>query len=270
MKVSQASAVFALAGVAAAIGSNAVAQPAAKKSPARPAAKKTPVKPTAKVPAQPAGIGGLYLRVMTYSYPTFSISNEAWYFTNDGKVAYGPKGGLDPFDWEKAAQEKPGNVGTYRIEGDKITFTWGGGRKPETRKFARKGKDLELDGIFTSRVPQFKPGQKLKGHWSWGATVGRGTGAVVGAARGLTLNPNGTFSSGSIGSASIESSAGSAAGKSESETSGTYHFSGNTLVLKRVDGQVSRHTVYPFGDNDQTANPEFLYLDGSMMSLSKG
>lgn len=215
-------------------------------------------------------LAGLYFRMVSYhngSY--FEFHQEHYYFTADGKAYMGvPRGGLENFDWTAAAREKPTITGTYDIADGKLTITWAdANKKPTSMPFKRKEEgNVELDGLFTSKVGRFEKDTKLEGTYSWAGSSGGGMVAFVGSARSITFAKDGTYKASAVGSASINAAGQTIAGSSESIDEGTYTISGNTMTLTHKDGSTTHHTVYPFTNID---NQLEINVDGAMMAPSK-
>lgn len=208
---------------------------------------------------QPGQLDGLYLRVQMGSG---SITLEHFFFTADGRVVQGvPSGGLDGDVMDRV---RTSDVQRYELVGDELVFTDATGKRTEHGFKRLEDGDLELDGLYTASVPLFLPGAKLDGSWGSSASVGAGTGATVSAAWTLAFRPDGTFTSSGVGGTSIETRTGSAGAESSFESEGTYTLSGNTLTLVHADGRTTRHTVYPYGEGEQTARPERVNVDGRM------
>lgn len=154
-----------------------------------------------------------------------------------------------------------GRIGRWRVEGDRL-ITVGGDGAERVRRFRRlDGPDLEIDGIYTSRVPAFAPGRRLDGQWG-------GSAAIAGAAGAWTLRflLDGTFISSGVTGAAVAAGGQTHSGESAAASRGTYELSANTLVLRHADGHVDRRTAYPFGEGEQTARPERINIDGMMFT----
>ncbi len=235
----------------------------AKKAAARkaPAVKTVAAKPLPRGKAIPTG---LYFRIQQWFFNgSLSISQEHFAFWDNGRVYRGiPKGGLESFNWAAAARKEPGQCGTYTIAGNNITFKMLDG-KTSSMKFARKGKDLELDGLFTSQQTKYAPNSRLNGTFEGGASVSGG-GSYIANVQSLKFTSSGQFQSSAIGAVSADTTAGTVSEKSESNSSGTYRLSGNTLVLRHKDGRVTSHTVYPY---DMGKGKKAINVDGTMMHL---
>ncbi len=208
---------------------------------------------------QPAALDGLYFRIQMWSG---SISQEHFFFSPDGRVVQGvPKGGLDAGTMDRMQKEE---VQRWELVGEKLVITDAAGKRREHDFKRAEGQDLELDGLFTQRVSSFTKERRLEGSWGSSASAGGGTGATVSGAWTLTFRPDGSFTASGVGGTSIETRGGSAGAQSSSESTGTYTLSGNTLVLEHGDGRQTRHTVYPYGEDEQTARPERINVDGRM------
>lgn len=214
-----------------------------------------------------AGLEGAYLRVQSWFFNgRVTLENEGWFFTREGRVAKTPKGGFDA-QALLAAKEARRSDGVYWIEGDKLFLHWARGGKIEEHKLERKGRDLEIGGLFASRAESFKKGWRADASYEGGATaVGGGT--FVAASNTLALRRDGTFGRSAIGSASVATIDGTIGGGSSGTSEGTYEFDGFTLTLNHADGRTERFTVFgALGRNNQGA-PDYLWRDGQMMKRS--
>lgn len=227
-----------------------------------------PPPPQHPFPALPAdaktGLDGAWLRTETFMWGTsLSLTNHVWFFTANGRVSRAPSGGFDPAVFAQAASTSHPYSGTYRIEGEKIVIDWAGGAKPTTYNFAREsGGGIKLGGLGCTPVRPFKTDWRVNARFEGGASTGGG----VSSANSLTLAADGTFTRSSIGSVSATTRDGTVSAGSQSSHDGTYTFDGFTLRLVKNDGTTKTHTVAAFGEADAESRPEYLYLDGGMLS----
>ena len=211
-----------------------------------------------------AGIEGGFLRVQSWFFNgRASMENQGWFFTKDGRVAMTPKGGFDAQAFSKAATARKTD-GVYWIEDGRLLVRWANKAKTEEHKFARKGDDLEIGGLFASRVPGFKKGWRADVRFEGGATSSGG-GAFAATSNTLTLRRDGTFGRFALGSASVTTVDGTHGGSSSSASDGTYEFDGYTLTLKHADGREERFTVFGAFSRDAQGAPEYLWREGQMM-----
>jgi hypothetical protein len=189
------------------------------------------------------GPDGLYL--MTRSV-FGGLSTEAYRF-DDGAVIRNP---IAP------DQQRPEDVGTYVIDGDKMTMTFGG----------RAGKgDIEPgdSGCFFWDMGNFCPvgafdDDTLDGTYSGGASVG---GGAVASAVTVRFAPDGTYTLSSLGSVST---ADAAAGSSAAER-GSYEIDGNLLTLAPEGGAPRSLTTFPYDDGTEGTHPRRIFFGGVML-----
>lgn len=211
-----------------------------------------------------AGLEGAFLRVESWFFNgSVSFENQGWFFTRNGRVALTPKGGFEAQAFSQAAKARKSD-GVYWIAEGKLFVRWANKAKTEEYKFAHKEDDLEIGGLFASRVSGFRKGWRGDVTFEGGATASGG-GAFAASSNTLTLRRDGTFGRVTMGSASIATSEGTRGGSSSSATDGTYEFEGHTLTLKHGDGREERFTVFGAFDRDAQGAPEYLWRDGMMM-----
>jgi hypothetical protein len=217
-----------------------------------------PAPAPAAAPRRAAAAGTLYLQVRTTGSGT---DMEHWLLLPGNRVYQGvPLGGLEYFDIDAARAAEPRQCGTYTLGGGKMHIRWGGGRPPETLDYATEaGGDLRLDGLFAKRCGRFPADHRLGGEYTGGAAVGGGTGSFVAGSRTIRFRPDGTFTSSAIGGVAFSGRGYNDSAASRGRSSGAYQISGNTMILRHADGTVTRHTVYPYG-NDR------ISVDGQMMA----
>lgn len=179
---------------------------------------------------------GLYLRT-TYAFGNLSLSTI--YVGKGHRIAMDPKHGVDPFDFDAAAKEMPSQVGTFRIEGNKIVVTWTGGKKVDRLDVEfEKGQLSAYDGGLVTKADAYPKGKTLAATFA-----GSGQTANVSASRTLALTADGKYTMTQIGG--IRAIPGNT-GIAEKTTQGSYKLYGNTLVLTPSSGPATKHTVLPF------------------------
>jgi hypothetical protein len=206
-----------------------------------------------------AQLDGLYMIVR---FVGGSISQIYHFFTPAG-YAYAdvPPGGLERFDFAKAAKDNPSTTGTYAVKGEKLVIKFADGKERELSYAINKEKgNVELDGLYAHKAQPFKQGTTFDGQYSGGGAVGGGTGTFVASSRTITFRPDGTYAASATGSIAFKNPGSEGGGGGTSKESGTYSVSGNTLELKRADGTTTRHTIFPYELNKKVQ----LNIDGSM------
>jgi hypothetical protein len=120
-------------------------------------------------------------------------------FSPDGHVYEGcpANGRLDHFDFAAAAIREPAKTGTYRVNGDRIEFVWGGGRKPESSPLRFTSDEVEFLNEHWTRADT---GAGIKNAtWLIGAfwyQIGGAVGGVSGISQNwYTFRSDGTFES---------------------------------------------------------------------------
>ncbi|MCW5550370.1 MAG: hypothetical protein KIT44_15515 [Opitutaceae bacterium] len=210
-----------------------------------------------------AGIEGAFLRVETfYLNGGLTLSNQAWFFTKDGRFSKAPAGG---FSFKDFAVKAPTD-GSYWIDGGKITLAYADGSAPVSYDFKDKGDELVWGGLGSSRVEGFRKGWRFDGEYEGGASIG---GGAVMASSTLVFRRDGTFARESVANVSGTSDRSVVTAGTTGASAGTYEFDGFTLTL-RSNGEPARsYTVLAFGDKDEAGRPEYLYRDGTMMRRQK-
>jgi hypothetical protein len=217
-----------------------------------------------------AGLSGLY--VATESRQQFNVNTkfydyivrQVYYlFAPDGRVYRGlPKGGaLDDFDFDRAAETDPANLGTYRLAGNTIQFDWPGGQTAPPLAFSRGQDGLRIGSNNFFRVGSFD-GQRLEGLYARGSFTNLSGGAGVasggvGGEQRIAFSRDGRFAQrGFVGFAGTGGGT-SAAASQGGQAAGTYRVSGNTLELTYADGQTARLTFFLY-----PREPNVLVIDG--------
>jgi hypothetical protein len=201
--------------------------------------------------ASAQGLDGLFLQ-MRFAFGNFQENH--YFFGPEGQYLMDvPEGGLTSDDVARACAKRPKQCGTYTLLGPNLVLTPREGQ-PETMTIERSPDgNLKLDGRFTKKVDKFAAGAKLSGIYSRIDNAG----GAISAAQSYTFNPDGTFTSSSLGA--VTTSQGT--GQSKSSASGTYRLSGNTLELT-ANGAVRRIVAYPYdvGKGDVRLNLDGVFF----------
>ncbi|MCC6414783.1 MAG: hypothetical protein IT582_02610 [Opitutaceae bacterium] len=210
-----------------------------------------------------AGIEGVFLRVESFFMGTsLTLSNQAWFFTKDGKFSRAPSGGFS----FKGFEPKRNSDGTYWVAGGKITFAYADGSKPLTYDFQNKGDELKWGGLGASRVEGFPKGWRFDGVYEGGASIG---GGAMASSSAVEFRRDGTYAREGVANVGNTTSQSVVSGGAQSRGAGTYAFDGYTLTLKPNDGAAVSYTVIAFGEKDAAGRPEYIYRDGTMMKRQK-
>ena len=223
-----------------------------------------------KFPARPdgaaAGIEGAFLRVESFYWNgRLSLTNQAWFFTKNGRFIQSPTGGMDLKAFAEA--EDAGKTGgSYWVEGDKLTLAWADGSKATVYSFTKDGDGYLLDELGTVRVKGFKRGWRFDGAYEGGASITGGSGGTsIATSNTVVFRKDGTFARSSIGTFSSKGDSTEISGGGQSEGAGTYEFDGYSLTLKPKDGAETCYTVFAFGGEDDEGRPFYIYREGTMM-----
>lgn len=205
----------------------------------------------AVLPLSACGSGdpdGLYL--MTRS-AFGGLTTEAYRF-DDGAVVRNP---IAP------DEQRPEDVGTYAIDGDQMTMTFGG---DATTSEVEPGDG----GCFFWDMGNFCPvgafeDDTLDGTFSGGASVG---GGVVASVVTVTFSPDGSYTLSSLGSVSTADASAASGG----EERGTYEIDGNLLTLTPEGGAPRSLTTFPYDDGSEGAQPRRIFFGGGMLKRQDG
>ncbi|MFO0867038.1 MAG: pentapeptide repeat-containing protein [Gemmataceae bacterium] len=219
--------------------------------PAPPAPPITPG-PGAKLP-----LDGLYMKVYQANG---SAIIELFYFTPDGKVSTRPFGGLNPFDWAKAAKTFSGYTGTYTIQGGNILMRMGDGKtRKETYGINNEG--VQLDGYLAQKMPSFPQGAKLTGRWSGSSSSVGGVDRAT-SSWSFHFGNDGTYEWERQGAVFAKGPDVTGFGGANARERGTFALSGNTLRLTPSQGQPRSMTIFPYEGygNEQQFNIEGMFF----------
>jgi hypothetical protein len=240
------------------------------------------VRAVAPVPPPPvAEKGDLQLDGIYFQIQSLAIGGQVRfiyiykYFLPDGHVYEGmPPGGAvkpNPTAEDIAALSKASanHFGVYKITGDQLVIQ----RGAETVKHSfalQKGGDLNaivFDGLFATRLLQFKDNQTLDGKYATTFSYAGGgrDRFAFSSVTSITFHPDGTFSGASLSGSSSRNNQGDL---NRTSDSGTYRASWNTLTLTHADGKVEQMTAAPMFEKD-TPTPQRLNLNGVMYELQK-
>lgn len=186
---------------------------------------------------------GLYL--MTRS-AFGGLSTEAYRFA-DGAVVRNP---IAP------DQQRPEDVGTYAIDGSRMTMTFAG--RPGTSEI-----EPGDGGCFFWDMGNFCPvgafeDDTLDGTYSGGASVG---GGAVASTVSVKFAPDGSYEISSQGSVST-ADAGAIGSAGER---GRYEIDGNLLTLTPEGGAPRSLTTFPYDDGSEGAQPRRIFFGGGML-----
>ena len=193
-----------------------------------------------------SGNGTTYLRTLYTAFGGGSLTISWIYLGNDGTIVYNPKHGVNPVDMDAEKGDNSENVGTYKIEDEKIKITWSNNKTDEWSIEKKDGEISIIDGGITTVPNQFKEGETIQGSFSAMAL-----GGSFSRVQTMTFRKDGTF--GVSTSTAVNNDYVSEIGKNSSE--GTYKLNGNTLRMKFDDG------------NEQVANIAHWKEAGEKLTL---
>jgi hypothetical protein len=187
---------------------------------------------------------GLYL--MTRMNYGSSLETTAYRF-EDGRVIRNP---IAP------ELQKPEDVGTYAVDGDKMSMTFGGDTSESEIEAGDNGCFFWDMGNFCP-VGEFED-DTLDGTFAGGASAGFG---AVSSAMTVTFKPDGTYTLSSTGA--VVTSEGTAG--STGQESGTYELDGTVLTLTPNGDAARSLTTFPYDDGSQGAQPRRMFFGGGML-----
>ena len=190
--------------------------------------------------------GTTYLRTLYTAFGGGSLTISWIYLGNDGTVVYNPKHGVNPVNIEAEKGDNAENVGSYKIQDDKIKITWSNGKTDEWSIEKKDGEISIIDGGITTVPNRFKKGETIEGSYSAMAL-----GGSFSRVETMTFRKDGTF--GTSTSTAVNNDYVSEIGENSSE--GTYELNGNTLRMRFKDGK------------EQVANIAHWKEDGEKLTL---
>ncbi len=183
------------------------------------------------------GQSGLFMRTSYWS----GQLNISWlYFTNDGRVIYNPMFGTNPIQIEKEIKENGKNVGTFRLNGNKMNVKWGDGRDQNINVEFQKGELSAFDGGLCSKAKPFAFKYFSDKTYSGNSGVGNVTRQET-----LFLGKDGKFRSDRIGAVSGDGNFTGVAAVNAKD-GGTYSIVGNTIIFRHGDGTERRVVAQPY------------------------
>lgn len=183
------------------------------------------------------GQTGLYMRTMFWG----SQLDISWlYFTNDSKLVYNPKFGVNPINIEKELAENKKNVATVRLNGSKMNVQWGDGRNQNINVEFKNGILSGFDGGLCSKPGSFSFKYFQDKTYSGLANYGNVTRSIT-----LFMGKDGKFSSDRVGAVSGSGNFTGVA-TARGNDNGTYSITGNTIIFKYANGTEWRAVAQPY------------------------
>lgn len=183
------------------------------------------------------GQSGLFMRT---SYWGGQLNISWLYFTNDGRLVYDPKFGVNPIQIDKEIKENGMNVATFRINGNKMNVKWGDGRTQNVNVEFENGVLSAFDGGLCSKSKPFAFKYFADKTYSGNAGVGN-----VSRQETLFLGKDGKFRSDRLGAVSGDGNFTGVATSSANDE-GTYSIVGNTIIFKYKSGTERRAITQPY------------------------
>lgn len=243
----------------------APAKPAAGRADARPAAPKaTAVAKPAPASYQDGIPVGLFF-MTRYWFATRSLEKAAWYFAPDHTVYRQLETGFSAADL--AAHR--GGKGTAQLAGDKLVVVWSDGRKTSStlERDTARSVGFAWDGGLFSAVEPIESAAKIAGNYEGGESISFAGGSSA-VAKGLTLNPDGTFRRGSVAAISTSTEASRVTAGGSGGSTGTWRVESYSLILTDEAGNVVRGIAFPYDDEKTPITPDRLFFAGTMFKKS--
>ncbi|MCS7067679.1 MAG: hypothetical protein RMK51_08070 [Meiothermus sp.] len=217
------------------------------------------------LPPSSTPIEGLYvaniLRMRANTYGpgyTYTSFNAFWLFLSGGRLYFGlPPGDPTRLDYEKARREEPERVGSYRMVGNQVQFTFRG----TAVAFTRGAATVRLGALWPGQTGPtvFRRVESCDGCRLNGVYVRRsftdltsplGSGNVSGEVR-FRFGPDGRFEvQGFTGFAVVGEAAG-VAGSQRTGGQGSYRIQNNRLELTYSDGRREQAFFFRFPGEEE-------------------
>ena len=218
--------------------------------------------------AQRGGLDGLYFMTR---FSTFAGLETSTYLFHDGTVVRNPIGGGRTPDVAAERAVHPDDVGSYKLAGGQLTFTFSG--SPHTAKYETMKGGFGWDAGIFSPVEIFKSGATLDGTFTGGNSVGVTSGSTAGtsliASTDIVFHRDGSYQSGTVTSVSSRNSTSQVSGGGQSGESGRYHIDGTSMHMTPNGGKEVVFTCFPWDDGTAGPTPRAVYLRGTMMTRAK-
>lgn len=190
------------------------------------------------------------------------------YFFDDGLVVRGPAGDVSDFDWEVARAAAPDQVGQVALDGPSMTISWFDGATTSAELQPSSDGCFHYNGGLFCPVDEFTTNQ-LEGTYEGGAAGNSQIGFMQTSAT-LVFLPDGRFSTSSVltyvqpqfGADPNDPNAQVLSGDESFAAAGTYELGSTSLTLTYEDGTVVTDLAFPYGDDEETASPEYIYFGG--------
>ncbi|HET7845214.1 MAG TPA: hypothetical protein VFL14_13750 [Xanthomonadales bacterium] len=190
-----------------------------------------------------------------------SLNVEAYRF-GDGNVVRNPLVPGASLDVDEERKAHPNDVGTYEIDGDEMTMTFGSSQSKS--EMERDGECFTWDmGIFCPVKPF--DDDTIAGTFSGGVSAhGLGGGFAMNS-RTITFSDDGTYTMESAASFTSNTDSSTASGGSTGGEKGEYEIDGQVITFEPEGGEARTVTAFPFDDGTDGPQPRRIYLGGTML-----
>jgi SAM-dependent methyltransferase len=189
-----------------------------------------------------------------------SLSIEAYRF-EDGNVVRNPLVPGDSLDVEAERKLHANDVGTFEVDGDEMTMTFGG--SPSKSEVERDGDCFMWDMGTFCRVEPFDD-DTLEGTFSGGASA-RGSSGIAMNSRTIVFADDGTYTMESASSVSSLGEGTNVAAGSSGAEKGEYEIDGTVIRFRPEGGEERVLTAFPYDDGTEGEKPRRIFLGGTML-----
>lgn len=209
----------------------------------------------AVAPPQPGkhGVDGLFSQ--SFIERGRLVCNFYW-FRADGGIYFA---GREPMavlgvSFSKLKESDPKNIGTYGINGNKITIQWNG-QEPTTMSWYGDG----MDGGVLEQVHSFGAQTRLEGTWKSSVSISGPGFAGAFASNSWTFHKDGTVTNDAFSGVDARGGVKSSSHKHQ----GRYTF-GDTQLTIELDGTTKTYPALSIG-REKDGAPRIIFLDGYVL-----
>jgi hypothetical protein len=194
-----------------------------------------------------------------------SLSIEAYRF-EDGNVVRDPLVPGDSLDVEAERKLHANDVGTYSVDGDEMTMTFGSSTSKS--EVERDGDCFMWDMGTFCRVEPFDD-DAIEGTYSGGASA-RGSSGIAMNSRTIVFAGDGTYTMESASSVSSLGEGSNVAAGSSGGEKGEYEVDGTIITFRPEGGEERVLTAFPYDDGSEGEKPRRIFLGGTMLKRVDG
>jgi len=187
--------------------------------------------------------GTTYLRTLYTAFGGGSLTISWIWLGDDGTIVHNPVHGVNPVRIEAEKKDNADNVGTYKMEGDKMLITWSNNKTDEWSIDRKDGKISIIDGGITTVPNEFEKGETIEGQFAAVAL-----GGAFSRVQTMVFKKDGSFAIET--STAVSNEYVSEIGKTGQR--GRYELDGNTLRMQFEDGKEQVATIAHWKDEDGT------------------